>query len=157
MPSDISFSCQAQANEIPASTRFMPEEKFEAPTVLVVEDDLTMALFLMTCIGEVGGYQVVHAQNGRYAERILGTRNIGLIVSDIIMPDLDGLELIRIRDKVTPGTPIIIMTGGSAKLPLMDLPRTARMLGAEAALNKPVDPQKLLELIKSMVGKKSQS
>ena len=110
-----------------------------------------MASILMTGIGEAAGYQVVHASNGRHAEKILTSRNIDLIVSDIIMPDVDGLELIRIRNDLTPHTPIIIMTGGCAKLPLMDLPKMARMLGAEAAFRKPVDLRRLLDLIHSMI------
>lgn len=110
-----------------------------------------MASFLTTCIGEVAGYQVEYASNGRYAEAILRTRKIDLIVSDIIMPDVDGLELIQIRNALTPNTPIIVMTGGSAKLPLMDLPKMARMLGADAAFHKPINPSKLLELMRDLL------
>ena len=147
MSSATSFTSQSAVSKS-SSLSVQPTEKYN---ILLVEDDESMASFLMACIGSVEGYQVEHAANGLHAEKVLRARKIDLIVSDIIMPEVDGLELIRIRNVLTPNTPIIIMTGGSAKLPLMDLPKMAQMLGADAAFHKPIDPAKLLELMHGLL------
>lgn len=113
-----------------------------AGTILLVDDDpdfrgMTRIAFTRA------GYAVHEAENGNAALAILASRTVDLVVTDIIMPEADGYEVI-LRLKEQPSRPpLIAVTGGSLRL-RMELPGMARLLGADAAFEKPVDLSALL-------------
>lgn len=111
-------------------------------TILLVDDDPDfrgMARIAFTR----AGYAVHEAENGNAALAILASRTVDLVVTDIIMPEADGYEVI-LRLKEQPSRPpLIAVTGGSLRL-RMELPGMARLLGADAAFEKPVDLSALL-------------
>ncbi|CBS90807.1 response regulator [Azospirillum lipoferum] len=111
-------------------------------TILLVDDDPDfrgMARIAFTR----AGYAVHEAENGNTALAILASRTVDLVVTDIIMPEADGYEVI-LRLKEQPSRPpLIAVTGGSLRL-RMELPGMARLLGADAAFEKPVDLSALL-------------
>src|SRR3954469_14774368 len=79
--------------------------------VLVVEDSATMRPFLSAAL-EPSGYEVATARSGFEALKVLQRERFGLIITDINMPDINGLELVRfIRDNPTQrDTPLIIIS-----------------------------------------------
>ncbi|MDR6771941.1 response regulator [Azospirillum sp. BE72] len=111
-------------------------------TILLVDDDpdfrgMTRIAFTRA------GYTVHEAENGNAAMAILAGQTVDLVVTDIIMPEADGYEVI-LRLKEQPSRPpLIAVTGGSLRL-RMELPGMARLLGADAAFEKPVDLSALL-------------
>jgi CheY-like chemotaxis protein len=111
-------------------------------TILLVDDDpdfrgVTRIAFTRA------GYTVHEAENGNAAMAILAGQTVDLVVTDIIMPEADGYEVI-LRLKEQPSRPpLIAVTGGSLRL-RMELPGMARLLGADAAFEKPVDLSALL-------------
>ncbi|MBY6261879.1 response regulator [Azospirillum sp. 412522] len=113
-----------------------------ASSVLLVDDDpdfrgMVRIAFLRA------GYAVHEAENGNVAMAILAEHPVDLVVTDIIMPEADGYEVILQLKAQQSRPPLIAVTGGSLRL-RMELPGMARLLGAEAAFEKPVDLKALL-------------
>jgi two-component system, chemotaxis family, sensor kinase CheA len=121
------------------------------PKVLIVEDSFTVRE-LQRSILEAAGYRVVTARDGREAlERIEEDEEIGLVVTDIEMPEVDGLELVRaIRaDERRAGLPVIIVTTRGEE----EDRRAGLAAGADAYMAKrSFDQQALLDTIGQLVG-----
>jgi len=113
--------------------------------ILIAEDSLTMRSLIVSTIAATGDYQTFEAANGFEALRLLPREKVDLIITDINMPDINGLELVSfIRSnenyKLTPL--IIISTEGSERDREKGL-----ALGANDYLVKPFAPVKLQDLI----------
>lgn len=120
--------------------------------VLVVEDSFTVRE-LQRSILEAAGYQVEVAHDGRQAlDRLHRDREIGCVVTDLEMPELDGLSLTRaIRDDpLLAGLPVVIVTSRNS-----DDDRAAGLAaGADAYMTKPsFDQQALLSTVGRLVGR----
>jgi DNA-binding NtrC family response regulator len=96
------------------------------------------------------GHEVVEAPSGRAALRILQTELIDVVISDINMPDVDGLEVIRSVRELQPGLPVVAVTGGGM-IPGSVLLKTAQAMGAMRTLEKPFGLQELLESVEGVV------
>jgi len=114
--------------------------------VLLVEDSQTMRGLIVSTIEQLDDVEVVEAPSGFHALKVLPRERFDLILTDINMPDINGLELVNFV-KRTPqykDTPIfIISTEGSER----DRDKGLQ-LGANEYLVKPFEPEKLLELIR---------
>jgi two-component system chemotaxis response regulator CheY len=109
--------------------------------VLVVEDSSAMRAFVRAALEEGGAAEVEEAESGFEALRILPRHEFDLVVVDINMPDINGLELVsfmRRSDKHRETPLIIISTEASEK----DRER-GLSLGANAYLKKPFEPAEL--------------
>ncbi|MBK1836498.1 response regulator [Azospirillum sp. YIM B02556] len=111
-------------------------------SVLLVDDDPDFRGMVRTAFLRAG-YTVREAENGNAALTILMDHPVDLVVTDIIMPEADGYEVILRLKEQQSRPPLIAVTGGSLRL-RMELPGMARLLGAEAAFEKPVDLKALL-------------
>jgi CheY-like chemotaxis protein len=104
--------------------------------LLVVDDDPEMR----TLIGRMlhrEGHVVVEAANGREALKHLDAQAFDLVVSDLFMPDTDGIELVREIPRRRPGTPVLVLSGADDSV-FGGLLAAAKMLGAVEALPKPI-------------------
>lgn len=114
--------------------------------ILIAEDSLTMRSLIISTIAAMGHYETVEAANGFEALRILPREKVDLIITDINMPDINGLELvsfIRNNENYRSTPLIIISTEGSER------DREKGMsLGANAYLVKPFAPDQLQLLIR---------
>ncbi len=114
--------------------------------ILIAEDSQTMRSLIASTISVMGGYELIEAANGFEALRILPREKVDLVITDINMPDINGLELISFI-KNNPNykeTPLfIISTEGSEK----DREKGIS-LGADAYLVKPFNPEELQALIR---------
>jgi two-component system, chemotaxis family, chemotaxis protein CheY len=114
--------------------------------VLLVEDSQTMRGLIVSTLEQLEGIEVMEAPSGFFALKVLPREKFDLILTDINMPDINGLELVNFV-KRTPqykDTPIfIISTEGSER----DRDK-GMQLGANEYLVKPFDPEKLLVLVK---------
>lgn len=118
--------------------------------ILVTEDSATMRSLLVATIEASGDYEVVEASSGFEALRLLPREKIDLIITDINMPDINGLELINYvrKSETYRTTPLfIISTEGREK----DVEK-GLALGANEYLVKPIDPVRLQELIRAYIG-----
>lgn len=117
--------------------------------ILLVDDDPDFREMVSTALTRAG-YIVHEANNGRTALAAFQTHSVDLVLTDIIMPEADGYEIIQ-RVKSAPSRPpLIAVSGGSVRL-RMELPGMARLLGADAAFEKPVDITVLLDTVRALL------
>lgn len=125
----------------------MPESRAQSPKplILLIEDERAIRK-VMAILFEGEGYQVVLAQNGREGLDLLPDLMPDVIITDYMMPELDGLELMRaVRDddRVS-GVPVLLMSSAyPADLPGHDLADQVFLKGGEVAA--------LLNIVASMV------
>ncbi|HYS44131.1 MAG TPA: response regulator [Geobacteraceae bacterium] len=118
--------------------------------ILITEDSATMRSLLVSTIESMEGFEIVEAGSGFEALRLLPREKVDLIITDINMPDINGLELISyVRNNPNyQSIPLfIISTEGSEK----DMEK-GLALGANEYLVKPFNPVKLQELIRKYFG-----
>ncbi len=117
-----------------------------ATILLIDDDDQVRMLFQVALAG--AGYRVLVAENGKHGLRLLEHQEVDQALVDILLPDIDGLEVIELLRLARPKGKIIAMSGGSAEHDYLD---TAKRLGANATLKKPFSPQELLDAISSQL------
>ena len=109
--------------------------------VLVVDDEWSERLILEQYLARAG-HHVYFASDGEEGLGSYLKNNIEIIITDIYMPHVDGLEFIGALSEMFPETPVIAVSGSGA-----GLLEAARLLGAFAVLTKPVDPEELFNTI----------
>jgi CheY-like chemotaxis protein len=124
-----------------------------AGRVLVVDDDPAMCALVERAL-RPAGHKVLPAANGEEALRVLGRGDVGLVLTDLLMPDMDGIELIRTLAGRAPGLPVVVLSGADARGP-GNLLKAAEMLGAVAALAKPIAPAELRALVDRLLAARS--
>lgn len=117
--------------------------------ILIVDDD-DLIRDLIYEILEPQGYQILLAENGNRALEILDKEEIDLIITDIIMPDKEGIETILDIKKRLPHAKIIAMSGGG-QLEANSYLSMAKRLGVNATLTKPFTPVKLLNVVQEIL------
>ncbi len=118
--------------------------------ILVTEDSSTMRSLLVSTIESLEGYQIVEAASGFEALRLLPREKVDLIITDINMPDINGLELISyVRNNPNyQDIPLFIISTESSEKDM----EKGLALGANEYLVKPFNPLKLQELITKYIG-----
>jgi len=128
---------------------FLPEPN-EPAEILLVEDDAALARALRIVLRRAG-YQVALATHGQAAMDFLAKQRVTLVVSDIFMPDGDGIELLNFLRRLTPHPPVIAMSGGG-EIGVGNMLGVAGALGAARVLAKPFSPGQLLSLVLELIG-----
>ena len=113
--------------------------------ILVVEDDEVGATLLVELLGMLG--DVHWATSAEQAAEVLARREWDLLVSDIDLPGVDGLELVRLVKRQRPQLAILILSGHSS----FEHAVAAMRAGADDYLTKPFDPPGLLEKARTLV------
>jgi CheY-like chemotaxis protein len=119
------------------------------PTVLVVEDIPEDRERLVSLLG-ASGYDVLETETGREALRLTREWKPDLLITDMLVPDLDGLDLARAvrSDPAIAGTPIILY---AATHEVWELERLALAAGVSLVLRKPADSDQMLRDVASLV------
>ena len=115
--------------------------------ILVVDDD-PGTLASLTRAFALEGYTTLTASSAATALRILENESVDAVLSDVVMPDMDGLELIQLIRKTRPASKIIAISGGSGERNYLD---AAKFLGAHDTLKKPLSLQELLDTVASQL------
>jgi CheY-like chemotaxis protein len=116
-------------------------------TVLVIDDNPWLRdMFREVLVG--GGYDVVLAEDGRAGLSRCRQGAIDLVITDLFMPDIEGLELIRTLRREQPTVPIIAVSAGG-ELGQTRLLEVAERLGAVRVLEKPVSVDELQEAVRA--------
>jgi DNA-binding response OmpR family regulator len=113
--------------------------------VLVVDDELTL-LSVIAMVLKEAGFEVFTAANGKEASAVLSSHTIDLLITDLAMPDEDGIEIIRRIKKEHPRLKIIAMSGTFGA----ELLTITKHLGADATLPKPMTASNLLDCIRTL-------
>jgi CheY-like chemotaxis protein len=119
-----------------------------AHNVLVIDDD-AIARATVRAILEDAGYRVTCAENGRQGLKAFRESRPDVVVTDIVMPDKEGLETIVELRALWPNGPIIAISGGGRTGGADNYLELARGLGANAILRKPFEPADLLSCLRS--------
>ena len=110
--------------------------------ILVIDDDPAACTFAAKVL-ERDGHTVVHALNGRLGLKLFKEHGaIDVVITDIVMPEQDGLGTIMELHKKHPELPIIAISGGGAQIST-DFLSIAGRLGAGQCLEKPCSPEML--------------
>jgi DNA-binding response OmpR family regulator len=113
--------------------------------VLVIDDNSDIRESLRWLL-EGEGYIVSVAANGLEGLRLQRKEPADLVVTDIYMPEQDGIETLWKFREEFPGVPIIVMSGGGTARGT-DYLVVAQELGARKTLRKPLNPQELIEVV----------
>jgi len=121
---------------------------------LIIDDEPAVRKTVRTYL-ERAGYQVAEAGDGRTGLRFHAAAPADVIITDIFMPDFDGIETIRELRRVAPGVKVIVVSGGDSTgtLNMLD---DAKLLGADRAFHKPVRPEELLGAVREMLSESPQ-
>ena len=114
--------------------------------ILIAEDSAVTRAFLVSTLEEIDNFDIVEASTGFEALKQLPRREFALIITDINMPDINGLELINfVKNNVNyRNIPLIVVTTEGA-----DRDRQKGIaLGADEYLVKPIDPDLLQKVVK---------
>ncbi len=110
----------------------------EGKRVLLVEDDDDNRE-LMTEVLESAGYEVLSASSGMDGLRVLAERSVDVVVTDVGMPGMGGLEVAKAAKGIAPAVPVVVVTGYAERPDII----AARGRHVDAVLVKPVDPDAL--------------
>jgi len=141
-PSDTPPSVPYDTVEVPHDERVT-----RLASILLVEDDKLVRDTVIEGL-DANGFDVVTATDGIEAFLLLGRRAFDLILSDVSMPNLDGLTLLRLKTEKGIGTPVIFLSASESQRD----EQLAFSLGASAFVHKPVHMPVLVDAIRKALG-----
>jgi YesN/AraC family two-component response regulator len=112
--------------------------------VLIIDDEPDFSEMLKLALVS-GGHEVATARNGREGMEIVQSRHPALVITDILMPEFDGIEMIRALKKLSPSTRIVAVSGGDMRGP--DYLGAAGEFGADIVLQKPLRPKEVVHTV----------
>lgn len=121
-------------------------------TILVIDDDSRIRR-LMNRILSTAGYSIIEANDGREGITLAQSHQPGLIITDILMPGMEGMEtLLEIR-KTMPQTKVLVVSGSAGMVDTqVNYLSMAEKLGADAVLAKPFLPNELTAIVNKLIG-----
>jgi CheY-like chemotaxis protein len=117
--------------------------------ILLVDDEALLRRTLRAVL-EKAGHSVAEAADGALAVEMFKAAPFDLVLTDIIMPNREGVETIRDLREIDPDLPIIAISGGGASGGGLFL-KLAGQLGADRTLAKPVRPAELVAVVESLL------
>lgn len=114
----------------------------------MIDDDDTVRRSLFIVL-QGAGYEIIEAANGREGLELARVEKFDVIITDLLMPDIDGLETIKELRKIAPDTKIVAMSGGGRVGPSTYL-AMAEKFGAAVTLCKPFSKSELLDALNSL-------
>ncbi|HWR03268.1 MAG TPA: response regulator [Humidesulfovibrio sp.] len=118
--------------------------------ILVVDDDGDVRELVCRML-EQDGYEAVPAEGGRQALERLNLIAPDLVITDVVMPEVDGFEVLLKLRHLAPRAGALVMSGGGRVAPDLYL-ETARRLGASAVLRKPFTRAEMLDAVHQILG-----
>jgi signal transduction histidine kinase/CheY-like chemotaxis protein len=116
-------------------------------TILVADDDAAVRGLLRQVL-EDAGYEVLEAAHGRAAVELVRSVHVDVLITDLVMPEQEGLETLSQVRQSHPGIGVIAISGAFGG----DFLKTAKLLGATATLCKPIPPEDLLAAVRQVLG-----
>jgi len=121
--------------------------------VLVIDDEEPVRALFRTVL-EQAGFLVSVAGNGREGMAEVTRQPVDVVVTDVLMPEVEGVETISMLRALRPELGVIAVSGGGRTRNLRPL-QVARECGADLALAKPVEPQDLLGAVAKVLQRRS--
>ena len=120
------------------------------PLILLVEDEELLRAGVQEML-EIQGYEVVTAQNGSLALACLAERPVDLIITDLVMPQMDGIDFVAQLRKLNPDVPVIVVSGSTRNIMQRYGIDTIQVPGANASLPKPFKGADLMAQIQRLL------
>lgn len=117
----------------------------ESRNILVVDDEIDFGKILAATLIKLG-HTVTTASGGREASAEIARQKFDLVITDLVMPEKEGIELIQELAAISPGTRIIAMSGGGVNASKSYL-KIAMHMGAKAVLSKPFSTSELVSAL----------
>lgn len=121
--------------------------------VLLIEDEPLVRGTIRLSL-ETSGYDVLTATDGREGVELLNRTKVDVVITDLIMPEQEGLETIRIIRRDHPDTSVIAISGGG-RLVGADCLKAAKLLGAKFTLQKPFPMAHLCQCVADCIAEGS--
>lgn len=118
--------------------------------MILIVDDGEATLTMLARSLESAGYDVTCAENGQKGLDSFRCLELGLVIADLFMPEVEGIEMLRQMRKENSDVPIIAMSGGSALVPTEVL-HVAQRLGAARTLVKPVGCREIIQCVNALL------
>ena len=113
-------------------------------TILIIDDEESIRALLRTTL-EAAGYEVVEASNGRIGLALYRHRPADLVITDILMPELNGLDMLLELTREFLHAKVIAISGAGGEQNVLD---AAKLLGARRTLQKPFSMPRLLDAVR---------
>jgi two-component system, chemotaxis family, chemotaxis protein CheY len=118
------------------------------PLSIVIVDDLHEIQLLVSHWLSADGHSVTCASGGKEAGHLLREKEYDLVITDMLMPDGDGVEVLTTLKKTQPRARVLAISGGGTYLRAHDVLNVARGFGANGVLTKPFNRTQLLAAVK---------
>lgn len=118
---------------------------------ILVVDDAPSVTALLRALLEGAGHTVMEANDGAAGLRILSTATVDLVVLDMMMPGIDGIETVKRLRGDGHQVPVIAMSGGTDEFPAAFSLKMSEMYGADRLLFKPFENDELLEAVDQLL------
>jgi two-component system response regulator CpxR len=117
-------------------------------SILLVEDNPSLREIIVLTL-ETAGHRVTAQADGRAGIAALQLAMVDLVITDVVMPRMDGVEFLQYVRQTWPAVPVVAMSGGGERLPVEYCLQAARSLGAAATLEKPFTASELLAAVET--------
>ncbi|MBF0549876.1 MAG: response regulator [Deltaproteobacteria bacterium] len=118
--------------------------------ILVVDDDRSLRKMLCLTLRK-DGFEAIEAADGNQAIKLVESESVDLVLTDIVMPDKEGIQLIIELKRTNPEIKIIAMSGGGLALSELYL-TMAKQVGADQIIAKPIFRDDLINMIRQLLG-----
>jgi CheY-like chemotaxis protein len=118
--------------------------------ILVIDDEETIRAIIRLVL-EKDGHKVDEAENGGSGLKLVELHPYDLVITDMIMPDVDGIEVISSLKKNHPQIKTIVITGGSVMNEKEYLMKIGTLMNVNCVLPKPFRPEELLATVKEVL------
>ena len=125
-------------------------ENHSVKRVLIIEDDTSM-LALASRILRKDGYDVFEAMRAEQALELVAREDFHVVLTDIFMPGIGGIEAILRIHQIKPGLPVVVMSAGYGGMPGETATEAAMRVGAAAVVDKPLNAKQMLAAIATAI------
>jgi CheY-like chemotaxis protein len=125
----------------------MPHTK---ATILLVEDEELLRAGVQEVL-EIQGYKVITAPDGEQALACLAAQTIDLIITDLVMPKMDGVDFVKQLRTIKPDLPVIVVSGSTRNIMQRYGIDSIQVPGANASLPKPFKSVDLIEQVRQLL------
>jgi CheY-like chemotaxis protein len=119
-------------------------------TILLVEDEELLRAGVQEML-EIQGFRVITAPNGQEALACLTSEVIDLVVTDLVMPQMNGIDFVQQLRKIRPDVPVIVVSGSTRNIMQRFGIDTIQVPGANASLSKPFKSIDLVAQIRQLL------
>jgi CheY-like chemotaxis protein len=124
-------------------------------SILLVDDEELLRTGVQEML-EIQGYQVIPAANGQQAlECLASSTAVDLIITDLVMPKMDGIDFVQRVREISPAVPVIVVSGSTRNIMKRYGIDSIHVPGADASLSKPFKGADLRSQIQALLGSRS--